>query len=70
MENNKKISYPYAYGRLDAGVRNFTTHFKNMAIMKGINLDSETIEYMEKMLIELADDTYSDSVKHYKKFNC
>jgi hypothetical protein len=63
-----RICYPYAYGRLDAGVNTFADHFRMMARMKGIEISDEAHAHMKEMLEALSRDTDASATEHYTKY--
>jgi len=67
MENTQ-ISYPYAYGRLDAGVICFADHFKIMAQMKGINVSDEAHAYMKELLVTMSEETQAKATEHFEQY--
>ncbi len=67
MENTQ-ISYPYAYGRLDAGVICFADHFSVMARLKGIEVSDEAHAYMKELLHQLSKETIIEATEHFEQY--
>ena len=68
MENTQ-ISYPYAYGRLDAGVITFADHFAVMARLNGIEVSDEAHAYMKELLTKMSEETVVEAAEHFKEFD-
>ena len=61
---DKQISHSYAFGWLNSGVRDFRGHFEVMARCEGLDPATEVLELMEKMLLELSDESSTRAIEY------
>ena len=66
MNKDKKICYPYAYGRLDAGLERLTTRLASTLFLEeDLKLDPRIEKVLSDMVKDLRDKAVEESYEHF-----
>ena len=66
MNEDKKICYPYAYGRLDAGLETITTRLAStLYLEEGLKLDPRIKKVLSDMVKDLRGKAVEESYKYF-----
>jgi hypothetical protein len=67
--SDKPMNYPYAFGRLEAGIDCFATSFAIEASSKGYDIDWDLISFMELKLKEMRADAIVKAKEYEEEYS-